>query len=76
MKYISLVNLLADEVVVKELIQGEFNADNIERELNQILDSNNRNNMITKYTQLMNELYKPECFNNISKTIYSHLEKE
>ena len=75
-KYISLVNLLANEIVIKELIQGEFNADNIERELNQILDSNNRNNMITKYTQLMNELYKPECFNDISKTIYSHLVKE
>jgi len=74
--YISLVNLLADEMIVKELIQGQCNADNIEIELNQILDSNHRNNIITKYTQVMNKLYKSECFNNISQTIYSDLVKE
>tara|TARA_Y100000589_G_scaffold18712_1_gene15530 strand:- start:701 stop:1792 length:1092 start_codon:yes stop_codon:yes gene_type:complete len=75
-KYIALVNLLANEMLVKELIQGEFNADNIERELNQILDSNNRNNIITKYNQVMSELYKPDCFNNISKTIHGDLLKK
>lgn len=36
-KYISLVNLIMDKEVVKELIQGEMNAENITRELNALL---------------------------------------
>jgi lipid-A-disaccharide synthase len=36
-KYISLVNLIMDKEVVKELIQEEMNAHNLKRELNRIL---------------------------------------
>lgn len=36
-KYISLVNLIMDKPVVKELIQDEMNAANIKKELNRIL---------------------------------------
>ena len=36
-KYISLVNLIMDKEVVKELIQDEMNAENVKIELNKIL---------------------------------------
>jgi len=36
-KYISLVNLIMDKEIVKELIQDEMNAENIRTELNKIL---------------------------------------
>jgi lipid-A-disaccharide synthase len=36
-KYISLVNLIMDKPVVKELIQGELNVQNLSRELERIL---------------------------------------
>lgn len=38
--YISLVNLIADREVVKELIQGEFNSRNLVKELRKILTDN------------------------------------
>ncbi len=37
-KYISLVNLIMDRPIVKELIQDEMNADNVQAELEKILD--------------------------------------
>src|SRR5205085_8427592 len=40
-KYISLVNLIMDREVVKELIQDEMNAANITTELNKILKDQN-----------------------------------
>ncbi|MET0244292.1 MAG: lipid-A-disaccharide synthase [Flavitalea sp.] len=41
-RYISLVNLIMDKEVVKELIQDEMNEVNIEAELNKILHENTR----------------------------------
>src|SRR5690606_21553110 len=37
LKYISLVNLIMDREVVKELIQADFNKKNLKRELQQLL---------------------------------------
>ncbi|MDR0792499.1 MAG: DUF354 domain-containing protein, partial [Chitinophagaceae bacterium] len=39
-KYISLVNLIMDTPVVKELIQNELNIENLERELTALLNDN------------------------------------
>ena len=56
-KYISLVNLIMDRLVVKELIQQELNPANLERELKDILTNENRISAITKdYTDLKNIL--------------------
>ena len=41
-KYISLVNLIMDKLVVKELIQDELNPENLRRELNEILTNSTR----------------------------------
>jgi len=38
-KYISLVNLIMDKPVVKELIQHDLNAENLHRELNDVLNN-------------------------------------
>ena len=41
-KYISLVNLIMDKLVVKELIQEELTPANLQTELQQLLTDNNR----------------------------------
>lgn len=41
-KYISLVNLILDKPTVKELIQNDFNADNLQKELNLLLNGEER----------------------------------
>ena len=52
-KYISLVNLILDQEVVKELIQGECTAGNIQIELDKIIqDESYRRTLIEKYDEL------------------------
>jgi len=41
-KYISLVNLIMDKLVVKELIQNDLTADNLKKELEDLLTNNSR----------------------------------
>lgn len=43
-KYISLVNLIMDKEVVKELIQGEMNVENLCRELDMLLHNQKKRN--------------------------------
>lgn len=52
-KYISLVNLISDKLVVKELIQNDLNKNNLVRELSLLLpDSPERMKMLTQYEEL------------------------
>jgi len=56
-KYISLVNLIMDKPVVKELIQHDMNPDRVYEELNKLLtDQETINNMKTDYDNLWNLL--------------------
>jgi lipid-A-disaccharide synthase len=55
-KFISLVNLVMDRQVVKELIQGDFNAENLEKELKIILEDNDRHRIISEYDLLRDKL--------------------
>ncbi|MBX9783605.1 MAG: lipid-A-disaccharide synthase [Chitinophagaceae bacterium] len=56
-KYISLVNLIMDKEVVKELIQHEMNTENLIAELKQILPGGaKRETMLNDYEQLKNIL--------------------
>lgn len=55
-KYISLVNLIMDEEVVKELIQDELNASNLKVELLNILNSEKREILLMKYELLREKL--------------------
>lgn len=52
-KYISLVNLIADSPIVTELIQDDFNAERLEREFNLIAaDETNRERMLSEYADM------------------------
>ncbi|MFZ9942936.1 MAG: lipid-A-disaccharide synthase [Bacteroidia bacterium] len=52
-KFISLVNLIMDREVVKELIQGELNMDNLEHHLRLITEHTpQREKMLSEYDQL------------------------
>jgi lipid-A-disaccharide synthase len=56
-KYISLVNLIMDKEVVKELIQKEMNVNNLTRELNKLLNNEATQRQISEdYIQLQNIL--------------------
>jgi len=56
-KYISLVNLIMDKPVVKELIQNDLTAENISAELSRLLnDKLYRQTMIEEYNSLVNQL--------------------
>ena len=52
LNYISLVNLILDKPVVKELIQSDFNKQNLTKELVEILDPYKRATMFLDYYDL------------------------
>lgn len=53
-RFISLVNLLADKEVVKELIQNDFNKENLNTELQKAIT--NKNEIILEYKSLYEKL--------------------
>jgi len=52
LNYISLVNLIMDREVVKELIQADLNTKNLKRELQKILDGPEREAQLEAYEKL------------------------
>ncbi|MFD0931640.1 lipid-A-disaccharide synthase [Psychroflexus salinarum] len=54
--YISLVNLIMDREVVKELIQNEFTSKKLKIELDKILDSSKRKTLLSDYKDLKTKL--------------------
>jgi len=54
--YISLVNLIMNKPVVKELIQSELNTKNLKNELHQILDTEKRKQVFLEYFDLEQKL--------------------
>jgi len=56
LKFISLVNLIMNKEVVKELIQNDFNEKSLEKELYNILDEENRTKMFLNYFDLEKKL--------------------
>ena len=68
-KFLSLVNILMDRLVVKELIQVDFNKINIKEELDILL--NERERILTDYDKLSNLLNKKGASKNAAKFILS-----
>lgn len=66
-RFISLVNILVDRLVVTELIQGDCNKENIKNELQAIL--NQANNMLTDYDKVIKLLNKEGASKNAAKFI-------
>ena len=55
-QYISLVNLIMDKEVVKELIQNDLNYKNLKRELSSILNGQKREEILKSYSEIRNKL--------------------
>ncbi|WP_420320443.1 lipid-A-disaccharide synthase [Flagellimonas sp.] len=54
--YISLVNLIMNREVVKELIQNELTSKNLKQELSKIIDGEERTRILTDYKSLKEKL--------------------
>lgn len=59
LEYISLVNLIMQKEVVKELIQDDFTKQNLKKELNLILDGAARTKQLASYDELITKLGGP-----------------
>lgn len=68
-KYISLVNLIMNREVVKELIQNELNTDNLVKELNLILEGEPREKLLQNYKELHQKLGGSGASDNAAKLI-------
>ena len=70
-KYISIVNLIADKEIIPELTQKNMTAEKIIEKLIPYFNiaSENRNNTIDSYKKLKTQLGSPGVFNRIAKYI-------
>ena len=75
-KYISLVNLILDQEVVKELIQHECTSENIQLELDKIInDENYRQMLIDKYNELEEMLGGGGASKKVAQSLFKTLSK-
>lgn len=68
-KYVSLVNLIADREVVTELVADTFSQANIEHELELILDGPARQQMLKGYEEVWQRLGKEKAPDNAARLI-------
>ena len=71
-KYISLVNILMNRLVVDELIQTELNRSNLISSLNKILQTEERKEIFSNYNQLDNILNKGVHSKSIADIILNY----
>lgn len=71
--YISLVNLIMEKEVVKELIQNDFNKENLKSELQKILDPKNREVIFEHYYNLEKKLGGPGASEKTAKLIFNSI---
>ena len=75
-KYICLVNLIMDRLVVKELIQGDMTANSIRDELPSLLNSSKRQKkLLEDYEELKYVLGNAGASNRAAETIISYVKK-
>ena len=70
-KYISLVNLIMDQEVVKELIQDDMNVVNLKKELELILGGPKRETMLRNYAGLKDRLGGVGASDRVADLIYN-----
>jgi len=76
-KYISLVNLILDEPLVKELIQNDLNEDHLYQELTRILQEVEvRNRILLGYSRLREKLGGPGASMRASRLMIQYLNKK
>ena len=75
-KYICLVNLIMDRLVVKELIQNDMTANNIRDELQSLLNSSKRQKkLLEEYEELKYVLGNTGASDRAAETIISYVKK-
>ena len=76
-KYISLVNLVADSEVVRELVAADMKLPNVIAELGDLLpaDSEKRTAMLGEYSRMMDILGKPGASQRAAEKMVSLLSK-
>ena len=72
-KYISLVNLIMDEEIVKELIQSDFNEFNLKAELNNLLNHETINKILSNYSLLTAKLGGPGASKKTADLMINYL---
>ena len=76
-KYISLVNLIMDKPVLKELIQNDLTPENIEAELKQLLTNHKKQRQLLEdYEELRYKLGNAGASNNAATIIVDDLTKK
>ena len=75
LKYISLVNLIMDAPVVTELIQGELNTKNLKTELEKLLNSEYRAQLLKDYKTLREKLGNEGASERTASLILNSLQK-
>ena|SRR5574344_309787 len=75
-KYISLVNLIADKEIVQELLADRFTVHNITAELGKILpDGASRETMLDEYKEVYRRIGKKGAPDNAARLMYGLLNK-
>lgn len=72
-KYISLVNLIMDDKIVSELIQDEFNYQNLRNEFLKLSDETYREKLLLKYRILKQKLGGSGASKKTANLIYKYL---
>ncbi len=73
-KYISLVNLIANKMVIKELIGYYFTKENLQKELKELLfNQNYRNEMLKNYSQVLEQLGTTPTAENAARLMVQKL---
>ena len=76
-KYICLVNLIMDRLVVKELIQGDMTANSIRDELQSLMNSSKRQKkLLEDYEELKYVLGNAGASDRAAETIISYVKKD
>ncbi|MDG1697783.1 MAG: lipid-A-disaccharide synthase, partial [Polaribacter sp.] len=76
LKFISLVNLIMDKEVVRELIQNDFNKRNLKLELTKILDKTHREKLFLEYLNLEKKLGGKGASEKVAKQIVRNLKQK
>ena len=75
-KYVSLVNLIANREVVPELVADTFSVENIIAELAKILDGDGRQKMLDGYAEVRHVLSEKNAPDFAAQTIYQILNNQ
>ncbi|MFT4031427.1 MAG: lipid-A-disaccharide synthase [Siphonobacter sp.] len=74
--YISLVNLIANRQVVRELIQNDFTPSHIQEELTKILSGKSRQRMLADYGEIHQLIGEPGASERAGGLMVSYLQHE